>query len=690
MSNSKVYRRLLGGVSLAILLLAVIAVIVSNLVAQEGAVAWWACLAVVAIVGLIAISHFRMRMLFEAMGRNRAALEQVLVSEIGKLETKVGRVENGMASFAHREQGQESNRTQDDTDYLAQQLHNLEREIIANDSFSGARIAGLSSQILDQSEVIKQLGLRADSNDKEVKLTLRELDQRFGAAIDDVRGEIAALGQGIVESEDATRAQYATDLLRIQSRLSSLFSVVHSDTSRAQESRDIHSGLQDVQNNVHQARAEVHSSVSGLKSLYADSFSQAKDKFVRTSEQLDTISGTLTRIEQLTEESTNLAKSAEHSSRYSKNEVLRVVKSQASVERLLTGADASLSPNLEKIQDSVKNMGTVLENRIEELYDKFDDAASWYGDAFANEEMGSSSAGTSSNKDVDAVDVQRAPAGSGSFAQAHSSDSRGASVRPVVTPSLLGEELAVLSEQAQRFFNATQSKLQYQRAAIEEIPKDVSDYASLCHRFGVDSNLCPDVGGWSATVPVLRTLVDEILSAPDGDFCSLDIGSGTSTFWEALAFRERGEGRCYAVEHDGKYAARLQEFLKAHDLESWVEIVTAPLVEWHPRFDYSISADLIPNRWYDLSGLHVNDIGLVFVDGPPGGNGVYSRLPAFESIHPYLSNGSLIVMDDTIRAEEREIVALWSNLIDLDGNLSIDSKLLKATKMRYSRSEALS
>ena len=42
-------------------------------------------------------------------------------------------------------------------------------------------------------------------------------------------------------------------------------------------------------------------------------------------------------------------------------------------------------------------------------------------------------------------------------------------------------------------------------------------------------------------------------------------------------------------------------------------------------------------------------------------------------------------MDDTIRAEEREIVALWSNLIDLDGNLSIDSKLLKATKMRYSR-----
>ena len=376
MSNSKVYRRLLGGVSLAILLLAVIAVIVSNLVAQEGAVAWWACLAVVAIVGLIAISHFRMRMLFEAMGRNRAALEQVLVSEIGKLETKVGRVENGMASFAHREQGQESNRTQDDTDYLAQQLHNLEREIIANDSFSGARIAGLSSQILDQSEVIKQLGLRADSNDKEVKLTLRELDQRFGAAIDDVRGEIASLGQGIVESEDATRAQYATDLLRIQSRLSSLFSVVHSDTSRAQESRDIHSGLQDVQNNVHQARAEVHSSVSGLKSLYADSFSQAKEKFVRTSEQLDTISGTLNRIEQLTEESTNLAKSAEHSSRYSKNEVLRVVKSQASVERLLTGADASLSPNLEKIQDSVKNMGTVLENRIEELYDKFDDAAS--------------------------------------------------------------------------------------------------------------------------------------------------------------------------------------------------------------------------------------------------------------------------------------------------------------------------
>ena len=349
----------------------------------------------------------------------------------------------------------------------------------------------------------------------------------------------------------------------------------------------------------------------------------------------------------------------------------------------------ALSPKVEKIQDSVNNMGTVLENRIGDLHDKFDAAASWYGDISANGEMGGNSAGTSSNKDVDAVDVQRTPAGSGSFVQAHSADSRGAIVSPVVTPNLLGEELAVLSEQAQRFFNATQSKLQYQRAAIEEIPKDVSDYASLCHRFGVDSTSCPDVGGWSATVPVLRTLVEEILSAPDGDFCSLDIGSGTSTFWEALAFRERGTGRCYAVEHDGKYAARLQEFLKAHDLESWVEIVTAPLVEWHPRFEYSISSNLIPNRWYDLSSLHVDNIGLVFVDGPPGGNGVYSRLPAFESIHPYLSNGALIVMDDTIRVEEREIVTLWSDLIELEGNLSIDSKLLKATKMRYSRPEAL-
>lgn len=689
MSNSKVYRWLLAGVSFAILLLAVIAVILSILVAQEGAVAWWAGFAVVAIVGLIAISHFRMRMLFEAMGRNRSALEKVLVCERGKLETKVELVEKAMLTFGHREQGQDSHPTRDYTDNLARQLQNIEREIIANDSFSGARIASLSSQISDQSEAIKKLDLRADSNEREVKLTLQELDERFGAAVDDVRGGVAALEQRGIEREAATRDQHAADLLRIQSRISSLFSVVQSVTNRAQELREIHSGLQSAQNNLHQVRAEVQSSVSGLKSFYADSFSQAKEKFVRTSEELETISGTLNRIEQLTEESTSLAKSAEHSSRYSKNEVLRVVKLQASVERLLTGAGASLSPKVEKIQDSVNNMGTVLENRIGELHDKFDAAASWYGDISANREMGGNPAGTSSNKDVDAVDVQRTPAGSGSFVQAHSADSRGAIVSPVVTPNLLGEELAVLSEQAQRFFNATQSKLQYQRAAIEEIPKDVSDYASLCHRFGVDSTSCPDVGGWSATVPVLRTLVEEILSAPDGDFCSLDIGSGTSTFWEALAFRERGTGRCYAVEHDGKYAARLQEFLKAHDLESWVEIVTAPLVEWHPRFEYSISSNLIPNRWYDLSSLHVDNIGLVFVDGPPGGNGVYSRLPAFESIRPYLSNGALIVMDDTIRVEEREIVTLWSDLIELEGNLSIDSKLLKATKMRYSRPEAL-
>lgn len=684
MNNSKVYRRLLWGVSLATLLLAVIAVLVSIFVAERSAVVWWACCGVLALVGLLAISHFRMRMLFEAIGRNRTALEKVLEAELGMLESKVGLVENQIATIAEREKIQESNRTQNDADILTRQLHNIEREIIANDSFSSARIAELSAQMLNHSETIKKLGLRAESGENQVKLILQRLDERFGAAFDNVRGEIAELGQASVERDAATRDQFATDLLRIQSRLSSLYSVVQSVANRTQKSRDIYIGLRGLQNDLLQVADEVQSSMAGLKSDYADAFSQAKEKFVSTSLQLERFSGTLERIEMLTEEATNLAKSAEHSSRYSKNEVLRVVKSQAAVERLLSGADASLSPNLEKIEDSVKNMGTVLGNRIEGLYDKFGDAGSWYGDSSVNEDMGGSSASTSNNKGIDTEDMQRKPGVSDSLVQVEPADSSGPSVGPVVTPNLLDEELAVLSEQAQRFFNATQSKLQYQRAAIEELPKDVRDYASLCNRFRVDSTLCPDVGGWSATVPVLRTLVDEILAAPDDDFYSLDIGSGTSTFWEALAFRERGSGRCYALEHDEKYAARLLEFLKSHDLESWVEIVSAPLVEWQPRFDYPVAADLIPNRWYDLSGLLVDDIGLVFVDGPPGGNGVYSRLPAFESVHPYLSDGSLIVMDDTIRAEEREIVALWSNLLGLEGNLSIDSKLLKATKMRYS------
>lgn len=242
-----------------------------------------------------------------------------------------------------------------------------------------------------------------------------------------------------------------------------------------------------------------------------------------------------------------------------------------------------------------------------------------------------------------------------------------------------------LAEQTQKFFNATQNKLEYQRAASEELPKDISDYAALLSKFRIDSTDAPDIGGWSATVPVICTLVKEILEYPSGLRSTLDVGSGTSTFWSALAMRERGEGKCVALEHNPVYAKLLRQRLRAHGLEQWAEVVDAPLITWSPQLDYPCENTRIPDRWYDTGQLEGEKFGLVFVDGPPGDSGVYSRLPALEELWHYLAEDAVIVLDDTIRLEEREIAEIWSRLVLPSGNVETQSHLLKSTVLRVAR-----
>jgi hypothetical protein len=56
---------------------------------------------------------------------------------------------------------------------------------------------------------------------------------------------------------------------------------------------------------------------------------------------------------------------------------------------------------------------------------------------------------------------------------------------------------------------------------------------------------------------------------------------------------------------------------------------------------------------------------LVVVDGPPGATNLHARYPAMPIMLQYLASQQLdFLMDDYIRKEEKEIVDLWTELLD--------------------------
>lgn len=161
----------------------------------------------------------------------------------------------------------------------------------------------------------------------------------------------------------------------------------------------------------------------------------------------------------------------------------------------------------------------------------------------------------------------------------------------------------------------------------------------------------PALGGWAASAPSILYLVETVLSDQRTPFV-VECGSGTSTVWIGTALRHRGSGRVLALEHDLHYAEQSRRDLARHGLSDVATVLDAPIVE------HELPGGRAP--WYDISGLAgAEQITLLFVDGPPADTASHARQPALEVLGDRLADGALVVLDDTDRAEEREILEAW-------------------------------
>ncbi|WP_434965052.1 class I SAM-dependent methyltransferase [Brevibacterium casei] len=688
MKNAGIYR--VGLYSVLALGLALVAVVmVTNVLREYDQSIILGVVGLIILVMLLAgIGHIRMRMNFEVVNRK---LEQNVARQakaMSRLESDNTILRNSVIdAIATHKTILQSDATN--------KINAIEREIIANDSLSEARASSISRQISrSESESVSRidnLEIALDKIEKALGELVSGIEHKFA---DFQSTEIKFYSESVQKlNQRITRNEAALD--RVATRLSSMVSVIKmsnswkSDVSgRLSKIDELSSGIDDLYDRQDCALTEIAASLAGLSASSERLANAHRDGQEESLTQLSRISERLITRGDLSSHNVHMSTTIKTHDRDMRRVQSEILASVAQLEKSFGKFDRRLAQVEQDLKGEILHSSTACGNDSS-LVDLVGDVEEKFGASL-----------TAIRSEYSSIVEQLKITERGVFrlqelvplsrSQLEKTDDN--LIVSKETSNLINEAkqsvengLTSLSEQAQKFFNATQNKLQHQRSATEALPKDVRDYAALLNRFNIESTRTPDIGGWSATVPVVSTLVNEILQNPKVVENSLDVGSGSSTFWSALAMRERGYGIAYALEHDPIYANRLREKLRDNDLDQWAVVVEAPLVPWAPSISYPCPKNRLPDKWYSADRLGDLSLGLVFVDGPPGEPGKYSRLPALEVLWPNLRDGALLVLDDTIRSEEREIASIWTQLAMDHGKVEFDSNLIKSAVLRVSR-----
>lgn len=132
----------------------------------------------------------------------------------------------------------------------------------------------------------------------------------------------------------------------------------------------------------------------------------------------------------------------------------------------------------------------------------------------------------------------------------------------------------------------------------------------------------------------------------------IEAGSGVSTLIVGYCLRAQGDGWCLSLEHDPEYASICVRNIQRHELENYASVAHAPLKE----------VTLKGQRWlwYGSEVLEgITSVDLVIVDGPPSNVQKLARYPALPMLFDILTDGAVIVLDDSNRKDEQLIVDRW-------------------------------
>ena len=160
----------------------------------------------------------------------------------------------------------------------------------------------------------------------------------------------------------------------------------------------------------------------------------------------------------------------------------------------------------------------------------------------------------------------------------------------------------------------------------------------------------PEMRAWAGSPDLLKKIAEVVLM--DKPALVVEASSGVSTLVIAYCLKQLGRGTVVSLEHDAKYAAASERLVAFHGLQDIATIVHAPLKE--------VAIDSQKWLWYDSDLLQMSaPIDLLVVDGPPDSIQPLARYPAVPLLKQQLRTGAKVILDDSDRRDETEIVARW-------------------------------
>jgi predicted O-methyltransferase YrrM len=200
---------------------------------------------------------------------------------------------------------------------------------------------------------------------------------------------------------------------------------------------------------------------------------------------------------------------------------------------------------------------------------------------------------------------------------------------------------------------ATNPDISQLEALIKESEKNiyhqVESLIGLYNTLNIHSPL-PPMRGWAISPDFAGLMVREILAKRPETI--VELGSGVSTLISAYALSKLKRGKVVSYDHDIDYGTVTRQNIDTHGLGSIAEVKHAPIskimlgetsTHW-----YAINEDTIPEK-----------IDMLIIDGPPARTAPYARYPALPFFLDYLAEDAIVIMDDGIRNEEKEICQRW-------------------------------
>jgi hypothetical protein len=171
------------------------------------------------------------------------------------------------------------------------------------------------------------------------------------------------------------------------------------------------------------------------------------------------------------------------------------------------------------------------------------------------------------------------------------------------------------------------------------------------HKDELDTSFDYDFSAWTVTPDVMSLLYEKIVNSEStSNIC--EFGSGISTTYIATVIQKTGRGHLYSFEHDYDFYLQTIFELQAHRLSDFVTLVHTPLSP--------CIVDEVQYSWYDVDCFtQLPQIDVFLVDGPPGHIQKLSRLPAINIISKYSNPSTTIIVDDSYRDDEQEMIKIW-------------------------------